>query len=139
MRIFAVFATLTVLAVFPLAGASDEQTIHGSFVTAVPFALLAPNPNTNGIVGFAFPAPAAGSHIKVHVDSATTPVYDVDVHYFNAAGTHVDSKPDLCDTPTQNVDQECDVPDIGATTVVVDAKYGGNVAFTVTITPPPAV
>jgi len=142
MRSLIILTAIAFAAVVPLAGADAPaaQTFHGSFALSVPFGTITQNTKVDGIDGFRIQLAGTGIgpgwHVVAHVNSASSPIYDVDVHYYNAAGSHVDSKPDLCDTPTQNVDQECDIPDIGAATIMIDGKYGANYDVTVTISPP---
>jgi hypothetical protein len=141
MRFFAISTALAFALLAPLAGADTPapQTYSGSFLLAVPFGTITQNTKVDGIDGFRIQlADGAGPgwQVRAHVESAATPVYDVDVHFYTASGTHVDSQPDLCDTATPQQDQVCVIPDIGAATIMIDAKYGAAFTVTVTLTPP---
>jgi hypothetical protein len=131
MRTLAILAALAFLSVLVPFGGADPAPDHTcSIVVPVIFAPIAENTGVQGIDGCTFDAPAAGTHLRAHVTSSVGPIYDVDIHFYTADKTHVDTQPDLCDTATQNVDQECDMPSatqFGATgpfTLVIDGKYG---------------
>ncbi len=129
------------------ANADGTCTYHGSFLVAFPLGTLGANTKQSGLDSFIFPSPGPNWFLVAHVDStAETTLYDVDVHYYTAAGTHVDSQDstsphaDHCDIATPQADQACLVPDFGASNaglkVFVDAKEGASFEVTVTAYPP---
>ncbi|GEM_PF-6226830 len=127
--------------------ADGSITYHGCFTAAFPLGTLGANTKQSGIDSFIFASPGANWFLVAHLDNAyETAAYDLDIHYYTAAGTHVDSqdatpaRPDHCDGSTPQADAACLVPDFGADNsglkVFVDAKEGAGFEVTVTAYPP---
>ncbi|MEA3201266.1 MAG: hypothetical protein QOE90_2694 [Thermoplasmata archaeon] len=167
MRTLAILTALALLALAgatSIAGADDPCaggtanadgtcTYAGSFVAPGVIGALGANTKQNGIDSVFFPSPGADWFLVAHLVSVTsTPAtaYDLDIHYYTAAGVHVDSKnaatnprADHCDGPSPGVDSACLVPDFGADNAGmqfdVDAKItapGVSYQFVVTAYPP---
>lgn len=164
MKSFAILTTLALLALAPLAttapaaadapcngGAANADgscTYQGSFLVAFPLGTIGANTKQSGIDSFFFQSPGPGWFLVAHVDgTAESVAYDIDIHFYTAAGVHLDSQDattpygDHCDPATPQADQMCFVPDFGAASnnglkVDIDAKEGANYQVTVTAYPP---
>lgn len=129
------------------ANADGSCTYTGQFRTAGVIGAIGANTKQSGIDSAFFVSPGPGWFLVAQVDSVGVSALpaDLDIHFYTAAGTHVDSKqatpsrPDHCDVVTANVPQPCIVPDFGASNsglkFDVDGKITSpNVLYTFTVT-----